>query len=260
MASVTDHPLDNPLRRIVFPSWLCVLGGSFRIRRRLILADRPEPRHGLTMTFPSRARRPRFRNSGASFRGDPATGWYSPARTHDHLPHPVQPPESCRRRAALHPGVGRLGPDLRRRRLHGEVPPLARGAAGRPPRPADDLLHDRARDGRPAPRPRARRRGDHALVHLRLYGERRRAPRGAPGLRRHPSGHAEPRRAPAGGRWSRPARGRSCPCTTPASAARWTRSWRSRSGTGSRWSRTTRRASSASTAAGRSAPSGAWPP
>ena len=40
------------------------------------------------------------------------------------------------------------------------------------------------------------RRGDHAVVHLRLHGERGRAPRRAPGLRRHPPGHAQPRRAP----------------------------------------------------------------
>ena len=48
--------------------------------------------------------------------------------------------------------------------------------------------------------------------------------RGArPGVRRHPARHAEPRRDARSSRSSRRGPRRSCPCTTPASAARWTR-------------------------------------
>ena len=51
---------------------------------------------------------------------------------------------------------------------------------------ADALLHLGPRHCRDAARPQERRRGDHALVHLRLDRERVRAARRDPGLRRHP--------------------------------------------------------------------------
>ena len=66
------------------------------------------------------------------------------------------------------------------------------------------------------------RRGDHALVHVRLDRHRVRAARRQAGVRRHPPRHAEPRRVARRGRDHRRARGRSSPSTTPASPARWT--------------------------------------
>ena len=59
----------------------------------------------------------------------------------------------------------------------------------------DALLHRRARDGRAARRHRAWRRSHHAVVHVRLHGERLRAARRRARLRRHPARHAQHRRA-----------------------------------------------------------------
>ena len=75
-------------------------------------------------------------------------------------------------------------------------------------------------------RRRTRRRGRHALVHVRLHGERRRPPRRHARLRRRCADTLnidESRSAPRSLRGPR----RSSPCTTPASAATWTSSARS---------------------------------
>ena len=61
-------------------------------------------------------------------------------------------------------------------------------------RAADAFVHGGARDGRDPRRRRAGRRGDHAVVHLRLDRERLRAARRHARLRRHPAGHAQHRR------------------------------------------------------------------
>ena len=63
-------------------------------------------------------------------------------------------------------------------------------------RAAHAFVHGGSRDGGDPRRHRARRRGDHALVHVRLDRERRRAARRRAGLRRRARRHAEPRRAP----------------------------------------------------------------
>ena len=67
---------------------------------------------------------------------------------------------------------------------------------------------------------------DRAVVHVRVDGQRLRPARRAAGVLRRPARHAEPRRGAARARGSRRAPRRSSSCTTRASAARWTRSWR----------------------------------
>ena len=105
----------------------------------------------------------------------------------------------------------------------------------------------------------AGRRGHLPVVHVRLDGQRLRAARRAAGVRRHPARHAQPRRDARSRRRSRRGRGRSSSSTTPASAARWTRSWPIAARHGiCRSSRTTRTACSAATRAGRSARSARW--
>ena len=71
-------------------------------------------------------------------------------------------------------------------------------------------------------------------------------------LRRHPARHAQPGRAPGRAVRSRRAPRRSWRCTTPASGARWTRSWQIAARTASPSSRTTRTGCSDATADGRS--------
>ncbi len=73
----------------------------------------------------------------------------------------------------------------------------------------------------------AGRRSDHAVVHLRLDGQCLRAARRDAGVRGHPAGHAEHRRGPDRGGDHAAHQGDRRRCTMPASAARWTRSWRS---------------------------------
>ena len=62
------------------------------------------------------------------------------------------------------------------------------------PRAAGALLHRGPGDGGDPRRRRPRRRGHHALVHLRLHRQRLRAARRDAGVRRHPARHPEPRR------------------------------------------------------------------
>ena len=116
------------------------------------------------------------------------------------------------------------------------------------------LLHARARDGGAPARHRAGRRGDRSVVHVRLDGKRLRAARREPVFAdiRPDTLNLDERalddaRSPSG-------RGRSCRCTTPASAARWTPILDvAERGTASPSSRTTRTACSAATAGSRSA-------
>ena len=89
---------------------------------------------------------------------------------------------------------------FRRRPVHEALPRLARDDDRRAQGAADPLVHGRARDGRAAARSRARRRSHHALVHVRLDGERVRAARRDAGVRRHPRRHAQHRRTPDRGR------------------------------------------------------------
>ncbi len=91
-----------------------------------------------------------------------------------------------------------FGPPRRRRPVHPGLQRAAGGVAGLA-RPAGAFLHRGAGDGRHPRRHRARRRGDHALLHLRLHRER-----------------------------LRPAR-RACPCSSTSGATRSTST--------SRWSR-----------------------
>ena len=91
------------------------------------------------------------------------------------------------------------------------------------------------------------RRGHHAVVHVRLDGQRLRAARRDAGVRRHPARHAEHRRdEDRGGDHAAHEGDRAVHYA--ASAATWTRSWRSRGGTICWSSRTRRRGSSRRTA------------
>ena len=92
-------------------------------------------------------------------------------------------------------------------------------------------MHRGPRDGGDPERRGPGRRGDHAVVHVRLDGERVRAPWRDPGLRRHPSRTRSTSTTRRSRRRSRRGRRRSSRSTTPASAATWTRSWTSPPGT-----------------------------
>ena len=73
---------------------------------------------------------------------------------------------------------------------------VARGAASALRGAAHALVHGALEMAALLARARAGRRGDHAVVHVRLDGERVRAARRRAGVRGHPAGHAEPGRAP----------------------------------------------------------------
>ena len=79
-------------------------------------------------------------------------------------------------------------------------------------------MHRGAGDGGAAAGHRAGRRGDHAVVHLRLDRQRLCAARRRAGVRRHPARHAQHRRNAHRSSHHADAPRRSSRCTTPASA------------------------------------------
>ena len=89
--------------------------------------------------------------------------------TNDHADDEdsVQPPVRDRPGAVLHRPGARARPPVGRRQVHQGMPCLARGADRRRQGAADPFVHGRAGNGRAVARPEARRRSDHAVVHLR---------------------------------------------------------------------------------------------
>ena len=153
-------------------------GAHARRLRRRDRVPRPDPRAAASTSTSSRARR------GAQARGRMSRLPFNrPLRTGG---------ESARIAAALERGwTGGNGPA-------GEhCQALIRELTGAQHRAHDALLHRGAGDDRAAVGRRPRRRGDHAVVHVLLDGQRVRPARRDAGLRRRRSRHAEHRSRPA---------------------------------------------------------------
>ena len=117
-----------------------------------------------------------------------------------HGAHRLQPRSRHGRRVRLHARGDRERPPGEQRALLEAAARTGSRSEPEPARAPDPLVHRRARDGVHARGDRPGRRGDHAVVHVRHDGERRRRARRTSGVRRRPPGHALPRRAADRGR------------------------------------------------------------